>query len=131
MELYPTLSHMMRSPERARIPQLNEQSSFSTSLSASPSREDSNFLPVIKARRYNLLKLNELRQHREKDKRMGRLQSTLARYKQIEEEEELLLHRSQYYIQQRTEKNRKVMNTSFINMGEVMRQKKRYLSIDK
>lgn len=30
------------------------------------------FIPVIKLRRYNLLKMKELFNHREKDKRLGR-----------------------------------------------------------
>jgi len=33
------------------------------------------FIPVIKLRRYNLLKIKELCNHREKDKRLGRAQS--------------------------------------------------------
>ena len=36
------------------------------------------FIPVIKSRRYNLLKLKEIYNHREKDKRLGRVQTEVS-----------------------------------------------------
>lgn len=57
---------------------------------------EENFRPVIKSRKYNLLKMKELRGHIEKDKRMGRTESSDSR--RLKDEEGLQASHTNAYL---------------------------------
>lgn len=82
------------------------------------------FRPVIKSRKYNLLKLKELRGHIEKDKRMGRTESRDSR--KLKDEEGLNASHMSAYLTTRNERNKKVNNGSFVSMTEKLKQSTRY-----
>jgi hypothetical protein len=82
-------------------------------------------------RRYNLLKLHELKHHRDRDRRLGRLSYEKDRLIKIAEIEEQQLSNSINYHLQREVRNRKMANSSFINLLEQINERNRYFSIEK
>jgi hypothetical protein len=76
------LSRLYRSPSVIRFPSIGH-----------PGREcslpkEEEFRPVLKTKRYNLLKLYELKHHRDRDRRLGRLSLEKERLVRLREEEE-------------------------------------------
>lgn len=86
------------------------------------------FNPVLKKKINNLLKMKELRQHYEKDKRMGRVYS-IDYASKMREEEEKQMNQSIDYQNMRNIRNKKVFNGSFVKMTEKIRETRYYCSI--
>lgn len=82
------------------------------------------FRPVMKSRKYNMLKMKELRGHIDKDRRMGRTQSRDSQ--KAKEEEALHANHASSYLTSRNERNKRVFNGSFVNMTEKLKLSTRY-----
>ena len=85
----------------------------------------------MKTKRYNILKLHEIKHHRDKDKRMGRYSFQKEKLAKLREEEEQLHLNSIAYYVKRNEENRKIRNSSFINLFDKIKERNRYQSIEK
>lgn len=115
------LTQLARSPSIVRFPEI-----------AHPQPQgEQHYRPVLRTKRYNQLKLQELKHLQEKDRRMGRLQSERSRDQKLMEDERRLLCNSVTYQLERQERYKRLLNSSFNNLIDRIKENTRYCSIDK
>jgi hypothetical protein len=116
------LTQLVRSPSIVRFPEISHPQ---------PVQGESHYRPVLRTKRYNQLKLQELKHLQEKDRRMGRLESERSRDKQLMEDERRLLCNSVTYQLERQERYKRLLNSSFNSLMERIKENSRYFSIEK
>lgn len=88
-------------------------------------------MPVIRTRRYNLLKIKELYHLKEKDKRLGRIKTESSNLEKLLKAESLQKQKFETYQNNRNKRGRQMHNQSYLSLMEKIKYDLRYWSMEK
>ena len=88
-------------------------------------------MPVIRSRKYNLLKLKEIYNMRRKDERQGRLLTEPSDGSAYLKADKIQQQKHSLYEKSRRHKYEKVRNHSYLNLMEKVKENYRYCSLER